>query len=379
MEPLEVEIPTVDEGGLRRSARAASRNEGSEDGGTEKQGILYEVLHICVADGEGSLRALKIVFVITSTFTLAQLVGSYLANSLSMYGDTLTMGLDSLTYALNIYAERRKLKASRLATREDTEEALERLDALVALVSLFTLVGVTLYIIVDAVARLRSEAGVDPVSAQIMLGFTTANLVMNFFSCSAFLRSPACTKSKYMRSYQHEDDLRAVDIDADIDFAGSFLGNEASSEDGDVFGDDEHSETQGLHPYRGGRGRNAESPRGGRLGNDGDDDDDDDGLGENLNVLSAFVHLLADTARSITVFITSIYVESSGADAVHADAVSSIVVCGLILLAAIFLFRETVKRFIALAHKQRRQRSVSTAHNFEPISSPPGGDDLAVH
>ena len=80
---------------------------------------------------------------------------------------------------------------------------------------------------------------------------------------------------------------------------------------------------------------------------------------ENLNVLSAFVHLAADTSRSLTVFITSAYVWTNHGDSVRADAVSSIIVCILIILAAVFLLRETWVRIAA---------GRNTRGGFEPIS-----------
>ena len=80
---------------------------------------------------------------------------------------------------------------------------------------------------------------------------------------------------------------------------------------------------------------------------------------ENLNLLSAFVHLAADTSRSLTVFVTSAYVWTYHGDSVRADAVSSIIVCVLIILAAGFLLRETWTRIVV----GRDMRA-----GFEPIS-----------
>lgn len=363
MQPLEVGVPTVHDNRGRIDGQLSDDDSLNRDDDLDStSGLLHDVMNVCTMDGEGSLRALKLVFVVSSTFALAQLLGSYFANSLSMYGDTLTMGLDAMTYALNIYAEKRKIASRNDASLETAEAELERLDTTVAVVSLLTLVGVTIYIIADAIARLKSEDSVNPVSAKIMLGFTSANLVMNFLTCSAFLRSSSFLKGGVYTPKKHHG-VESRDLDADIDFAGSFLGSEASAADQDA-------DNASREPLRGHEdGREDRS--------DIESMSNGEGFQENLNVMSAFIHLLADTARSITVFVTSIYVQSTGADPVHADAVSSIIVCVLILFAALLLCHETAKRCRSMRIRERITSIDSAGHSFEPMRSP-GPSEVAM-
>jgi len=267
----------------------------------------------------GSLRALVVVFVVTTLFTMAQFFGAFFANSLSMLGDCITMAVDSATYAMNIFAEKAKIRLLKMPGGgmlwEVKKGEMQRLDKRVALVSALSLVGVTLYILIDAAQRLQSEAGVDPVKPKIMFWFTAINLVMNFISCTAFLYIPR--KKKHLQQREASDEYEQLNLTLDYEIELQDMSEVP------IIGDAESS----------GRVAPLETA----------EQEAKTWFEENLNLLSAFAHLLADTLRSLTVFVTSTYVWSVGGDAVFADAVSSLIVCSMVLMVAGMLLWETLR------------------------------------
>ena len=122
-----------------------------------------------------NMRALWTTFALNTIFTLAQATGATAANSLALLGDTGTMFIDSATYAVNLAAEyyKAQLGARRSAVVEVVASA----------VSVVTLLGMTVFIMTDAIDRLASpddEEDVDPV---IMLFFTCFNLLIDIGMC----------------------------------------------------------------------------------------------------------------------------------------------------------------------------------------------------
>ena len=99
--------------------------------------------------GNANIRALWWTFLLNTGFTVAQVAGAAAANSLAMMGDTGTMLVDSATYAINIYAEYQKAKRG--------PEAGAKYDVAASIFSVITLVGVTVYVMADAVGRLQEQ------------------------------------------------------------------------------------------------------------------------------------------------------------------------------------------------------------------------------
>ena len=219
-------------------------------------------------------RTLLVLLVFNTSFAVAQVVAAGVANSLSMYGDSATMMLDSLTYAVNIYAECKK---------SPNEAASLRVELIATCFSIATLVAVTGFLMWDAASRLRSGNRGQGVQVDIMLEFSMANLVIDVVACVVFL-------SRITRE-RMEQAGRRVGIAEHVQMEQEF---------------------------------------------------EDSGL----NMCSAFVHLLADTLRTITVLTSSIVVEEiAEVSSFKADAVSSLVVSTIILAASLFLTFETIQQF----------------------------------
>lgn len=218
-----------------------------------------------------NVRALVVLFLFNTSFAVAQVVAATAANSLSMYGDSATMLLDSLTYTLNIYAECHK---------STSVAASLRLELIATTFSILTLLGVTVFLMWDAAARLESVNRGQGVQADIMLEFSVANLVVDVVACVVFL-------SRITGERQEKEEMRA-------------------------------------RMERGGEEYEATG----------------------LNMCSAFIHLLADTLRTITVLTSSILVEEvEEVNSFKADAISSLIVSTTILIVTFFLMYETVQQY----------------------------------
>lgn len=197
---------------------------------------------------------LSVLIIVNVVLTVAQLTCGIMANSLSLIGDAVLMGMDGVSYGISLYVERRK------AVIQDQA----RIDRHGAMFSAALLGATTCIISVDSIRRLLpSKEDVDggagdeiEVDSNMMFGFTTVNLVADVV---IFLMSWYC-------------------------------GTLSVVTDGD----------------------------------------------ENLNMVSAFAHLAADTVRGVAVLLCSTLAIVGVVDPVSADAYCSLFVC-------LFVFSATVQ------------------------------------
>lgn len=235
-----------------------------------------------------NLRALYATFLLNTAFTLAQFFGARSANSLSLMSDTGIMFVDSATYAVNIAAEYYK---ERLGARNS-----KLVECLATLVSAATLLGVTGYLMKDALARLQPGQPASDVNPAIMLVFTSVNLLVDFGMCGSIAMRrtggiAGCISRSARCSYT----------------SGSKRGDQAEARDGRVELDDR---VQLIS------------------------------TASELNLCSAFAHVIADTMRTLTVMTCALLVAVADTDPLSTDAVGSLLVCAIILVISAYLFYE---------------------------------------
>lgn len=280
--------------------------------------------HFNICGFDNNIFVLLCLFVATSSFTLAQFFGAIAANSLAMYGDCATMALDSVTYLLNIYCERNKINGSK--------EAL-KLEVFVASISISALTFVTLILLWDALKRLHDSApGDNTVNADIMFEFSALNLVIDIISCFLFISKvhanrdyPGLTSSKSYEKLNQSSkgEVLKIEVNEDIDV--------------EIVNRRRNSITNIVKPSR------------------------------NLNMASAFLHLGADTFRTLTVMVTAIIVEveSETIHSIDADAISSIVVCIIILAVVVALCFELIGLSVSLSSMDNQKTSRYTTVEME--------------
>ena len=148
-----------------------------------------------VVDRRSQARRLWVVLVITGGFMVAEVVGGLLANSLALLADAGHMLTDVLALALS-------LVAMRLAMRPPSPErtfGYVRLEILAALVNGAVLLGVSGWIVWEALERLRAPADVD---GPLMMAVAILGLVVNLAG-AALLKEHAADNLNVRAAYLH--------------------------------------------------------------------------------------------------------------------------------------------------------------------------------
>lgn len=122
--------------------------------------------------GPGTRRAMVLAFLLTSVFMIVELVGGLLANSLALVADAGHMASDAAALGLGLFA-------MWVANHPHTERrtfGFHRAEILAALVNGSLLVGIALFVGLQAVGRLRE---VQEVSSGPVLVIAGVGLVVN--------------------------------------------------------------------------------------------------------------------------------------------------------------------------------------------------------
>ena len=143
----------------------------------------------------GGVRALRIALVITSLFLVAEVVGGIIANSLTLLADAGHMLTDVAALGLSLFVA---WFSQRPETPEKTYGYL-RWEILAAFLNGATLLGISVWIIWEAVLRLRTP---EPVASGTMLGVASAGLVVNLVAAWV-LRPPPDASLNHRGAYLH--------------------------------------------------------------------------------------------------------------------------------------------------------------------------------
>lgn len=146
-------------------------------------------------DSERSTRALKAALALTLAVLVAELVGGWISNSLALLADAGHVLTDSAALALSLFVA---WFSRQRATAEKTFGYL-RLEILAALLNGTTLLAISAWIVVEAIARLRAP---EAVGGTLMLVVATAGLISN--AIAAMLLHPVNQSSLNVRgAYLH--------------------------------------------------------------------------------------------------------------------------------------------------------------------------------
>eukprot|EP00804_Cyclotella_cryptica_P008674 CCRYP_020843-RA/>CCRYP_020843-RA protein AED:0.04 eAED:0.04 QI:357/1/1/1/1/1/3/420/350 len=293
-----------------------------------------------------NIYLLNVAFYSFALFALGQMfVAVWIARSEAMIGDSSAMVIDSLTYLFNSYAER--IKNLSLSTDDDDhlterEKELKRLgrtrqrlllEIAPPLCSVLTLIGLTIYIIKDALdtlARTDFESGEGDGSSSysdpnvgIMFFFSGLNLALDILNVTCFARAKHAfgfavideDRHRYMLAYDgslhnvYADSLR---VRSEINLS------------------DDDPEEEAINVAQ---GQNYSS-----ITNESNDthlqiNREKTFKEVNLNMCSAYTHVFADTLRSTAVLLAAgiSYTFKVGAPAV-VDAVAALAVSLIILM-----------------------------------------------
>jgi Co/Zn/Cd efflux system component len=313
-----------------------------------------------------------------TTFALTQLVFAFIAGSAAMKGDSAAMIVDAVTYLFNWMAERRKncfdelYDASKLLQQQDVEQnngedpvvlrsaayirnrdkrkLTVQLEIVPPLFSILSLVSVTVYIIHKSVTTLILDAN-RPVSEQavpnlkIMLTFSSMNLALDILNVTCFARA------KHLLGYATVERVHDhSSCPKEVTPCTTSHGSNTSHNDGDTAVVCCTDLCLYKNPPPDGSSSHCHSHY--------------DKDHANLNMCSAYTHVMADTLRSLAVIVAVILaliiapVTPEVADATAAVVVSSIILISLLPLLQGLVAR--VRELRGILAEERNEQSSST-------------------
>jgi len=129
-------------------------------------------------------RGITITLLLFSILTPVQFVAAVIANSLALLGDCASLTVDTISYAVNLWAE-----------CSDSEH-LHRNQFIAIAVSISVLLGITGYVIYDACSILLGiSSDDDDVNDYIVFGFSVAGLLFDLLGLAALLKGRKEEKS----------------------------------------------------------------------------------------------------------------------------------------------------------------------------------------
>ncbi len=124
----------------------------------------------------GGTKNLKIAFFINVGFTILEIIGGFFTNSIAIISDALHDLGDSLSLGLAWYLEK---KASKEGSTNKFSFGYARFRLLGALVNALVLIGGSVYIIIEAIARLQNP---EPVKSLWMIGIAIIGVGANGYA-----------------------------------------------------------------------------------------------------------------------------------------------------------------------------------------------------
>ncbi|MEN6669266.1 cation diffusion facilitator family transporter [Psychrobacter sp. B38] len=285
-------------------------------------------------DTKGYQRTLLISFAIITGYMFIEAIGGWLTGSLALLSDAGHMLSDAIALGATLMAFKIGEKA---ATHQKTF-GYKRFEILVATVNGATLIVIALMIFYEAIKRFNSP---PEIATQGMLVIATIGMLVNILVAWLMHRS------------QHSHD--------------------------------EHNHDEHSHNHS--HGHNHEHSRG---ANDAKSDDHKEANNKkpvNLNMQSAYLHVLSDLLGSVAAIIAALLMMGFGW--VWADAVASVIVAILILFSGYRVVRHSVHilmegtpaniSLVDIEQKLRSHVQVKAVHDLHVWSITSGLNALSCH
>lgn len=235
-------------------------------------------------------------------FMIAEVVGALRSNSLSLLGDAIAMSVDVFTYFTNLYAEGTK---DGVSSRNIFNRIVNEIG--IPSFSVVCLLGVTVYITLDAVKVLENPPTVNDVPVSYLYGFAILNLVIDTLCGAIFyvrgkevfyepiVPIPMLSLEISLDSEEEEREFGHLEEDLDLTLSGHSVG------------------MNNRHGAQGGAGGEGS-------------------MRKNLNMLSAFTHVGGDTVRTISVIAAATVSSVFEIDADICDAWAAVAVAVTVAL-----------------------------------------------
>lgn len=351
-------------------------------------------------------RLLEISVALFGLLLLSEVVGAELSNSLSLAGDAASMGIDILTYLCNMYGERIRSNSRRSSSSCSCSSSKLMLDVVIPSLSAGGLLVVTLWVAFDAVQVLRNPPPSNTVDTSYLYGFATVNLGVDLicgylFHASISVEAPVPVPQLSLDTSIEEDlddedefgvleDLeppgRAAPLWTDDLRAATATGTMATSQRSSSSSMIAH----GLRHLCGWsllHGPCCSSSAGPPTGYYSEVDGEvsvhhhqhhhQGSSSSNLNMMSAFIHIVGDTLRTVAIFLAALVSSVTRVDGDVCDAWAALVVSlsVLLLCGSLFVSIGAAARSLVAAEQQYKNSSSSGAHSYLRVLSEEDTDD----
>lgn len=266
---------------------------------------------------------LEISITLFAVFAIAEFIGAIASDALTLLGDSISMSVDVVTYICNAYVEWYKSNHIGLNNR-----SMICVEIVIPILSVVALLGTTFYIVIDAINLLRHPPVKDDVNVEYLFSYSVGNFVVDVI-CSGlfyirrnqiFQEEAAVPKISLNTtiSFNPEDDL---DVDDEEKEFGVLGGESSRSTPSSSTHFDRHEDMAGSSSCWTtctsclSCGCCSSSSK-----------------HVNINMMSAFVHILGDTLRTIAIFLAAFVSTVTGIDGDICDAWAAILVSGSILV-----------------------------------------------
>src|SRR5688500_16265579 len=146
--------------------------------------------HLASDEADRSTRALRLALALTVVLLFAEAIGGWISNSLALLADAGHVLTDAGALALSLFVA----WFSRQPVTPAKTYAYLRWEVLAALINGATLLGISVWIVIEAVMRLRAP---EPVGGALMLIVATAGLLA--YAVAAWLLHPTHDSSLNIR------------------------------------------------------------------------------------------------------------------------------------------------------------------------------------
>jgi Co/Zn/Cd efflux system component len=277
---------------------------------------------------------LEISIALFALFAIAEFIGAIASDALTLLGDSISMSVDVVTYICNAYVE--WYKANHIG--HSNNRSMICVEIVIPILSLFALLGTTIYIVIDAINLLHHPPAKDDVNVDYLFSYSVGNFVVDIICSGLF----------YLRRnqiFQEQETIPKISLNTSISFnpEDDLEVDEEEKEFGTLDGSSSRPTTSSTHLDRHEDcfstckscftcGCCTPSSSG----------------HVNINMMSAFVHVLGDTLRTIAIFLAAFVSTITGIDGDICDAWAAILVSGSILVICWPLMVAIVEKMLAV-------------------------------
>lgn len=299
-------------------------------------------------------------------FAVAELTGAVISESLALLGDSISMCVDVFTYFFNVYVEWYKHRYAHSLAEHSFMTRLVT-DIFVPLLSLLSLILVAVYISYDAIVLLLHPPSHNTVNIEYLYSYALANLlvdaVCNFLywmrSEDVFIENNEVPKLSLDTSLSPDVEIEFGRLDDDL---LDSVDSRSATGYGLMQGNSKDSNDYNAFCFGGFRQFLCCSLT---------DKNQDSIAAEpktNLNMLSAYMHVLGDSFRTVSTFIAAFISTITGIDGDICDAWAALIAAITIVVLCVPVMKKIRNMVIELWQENISEKYGGNARSYSSLS-----------